>query len=105
MSVLVNGSPARFFSTYQGLRQGDPLSPLLFILVMEALGHLLSKAVHGGLLEGFEVGSGPAALLVSHLFYADDALIFCDVDVDQIGHLRCVLMCFEAALGLRVILS
>lgn len=101
MSVLVNGSPMGFFPTYRGLRQGDHLSPLLFILVMEALGHSLSRAVQGGLLHGFEVGVAPAVLTVSHLFYADDALIFCDADVAQIEHLRCVLLCFEAVSGLQ----
>ncbi|XP_028078613.1 uncharacterized protein LOC114280444 [Camellia sinensis] len=58
MSVLVNGSPAGFFPTYRGLRQGDPLSPLLFILVMEALRRLLSRAVQEGRLQGFAAVSG-----------------------------------------------
>lgn len=102
MSILVNGSPTRFFPTHRGLRQGDPLSLMLFLLVMEALGHLLSRAVHGGLLQGFEVGSRSTSLVVSHLFYVDDALIFCNAGADQIGHLRCVLWCFEAVSGLWV---
>lgn len=54
---------------------------------MEALSRLISKAVQGGLLSGFEVGSGSEALLVSHIFYVDDALIFCEANVDQIGYL------------------
>lgn len=105
MSVLVNGSPVGFFPTYRGLRQGNPLSPLLFILVMEALGWLLSRAVQGGLLQGFDVGVAPAVLTISHLFYADDALISCGADDAQLGHLRCVLLCFEAVSGLRVNLA
>ncbi|XP_028060744.1 monothiol glutaredoxin-S11-like [Camellia sinensis] len=59
MSVLINGTPAGFFQTHQGLRQRDPLPPLLFILVMEALSRLLDKAVCAGLLEGFVVGTVP----------------------------------------------
>ncbi|GMP60451.1 hypothetical protein CsSME_00023315 [Camellia sinensis var. sinensis] len=92
MSILVNGSPAGFFPTSRGLRQGDPLSPLLFILVMEALGRLLSQAVQGGLLQGFAVGVDTVPLTISHLFYANDALIFCGANVAQIGHLRCVVV-------------
>ena len=47
-SILINGSPCGFFKSSRGLRQGDLLSPLLFVLVMEALGRMLDKAVHEG---------------------------------------------------------
>ena len=70
--VLVNGSPAGFFQSYKGLRQGDPLSPFLFIMVMEALSRLLQRGIRGELLKGFEVGSGEEGrIVVSHLLYAD----------------------------------
>uniref|UniRef100_A0A2N9EL19 Reverse transcriptase domain-containing protein n=1 Tax=Fagus sylvatica TaxID=28930 RepID=A0A2N9EL19_FAGSY len=56
-SVLVNGSPEGFFSCSRGLRQGDPLSPLLFLLVMEVLSRMLRKVEEEGLIRGFKAGS------------------------------------------------
>lgn len=52
-SVLVNGILVEHFHGSKGLRQGDPLSPFLFLVVAEVCGVLLSKAYQGGLLEGF----------------------------------------------------
>ncbi|RVW74517.1 hypothetical protein CK203_053804 [Vitis vinifera] len=52
-SMLVNGSPLDFFQSSRGLRQGDPLFPYLFVLVMEALSQLLVKAREGDFIFGF----------------------------------------------------
>ena len=62
-------------------RQGDPLSPLLFDIVMEALSHMLNVAASVGQFSGFSVGStaGPS-MMVSHLLFANNTLIFCDVE-------------------------
>jgi len=52
-SVLVNGKPCGFFRSSRGLRQGDPLSPFLFIIVIEALSKLISRTIEAGFLQGF----------------------------------------------------
>ena len=102
-SVIVNGSPIGFFDSSRDLRQGDPLSPLLFLLIMEVLNRMLKKAVGGGLLKGFQVGrSEDSAVCVSHLLYADDTILFCDADPEQLLYIRMVLTCFEAVTGLKV---
>ena len=102
-SILVNGNPCGFFRSTRGLRLGDPLSPMLFVIVMEALSKLLDKAIVGNFLTGFLVGGGPSApISVSHLLFADDTLIFCDADPSQVLFLRLVLTWFEAVSGLRI---
>ncbi|XP_057982289.1 uncharacterized protein LOC131167502 [Malania oleifera] len=102
-SILINGTPCGFFESSRGLRQGDPLSPLLFVLVMEAQGRMLKKAVHDGHMSGFGVEHIEGrALVVSHLLFADDTLIFCDPDLDHILFLRVILMWFEAVSGLKI---
>jgi hypothetical protein len=63
-SVLVNGTPLDFFSSSRGLRQGDPLLPLLFVIVMEALSKLFTVVVHMGYLSGFSMGFGSNGVLI-----------------------------------------
>ncbi|GJW69692.1 RNA-directed DNA polymerase, eukaryota [Tanacetum coccineum] len=70
-SILVNGSPSNEFSFHCGLRQGDPLSPYLFILVMESLHLSFLRVVDEGLFKGILL---PGSISISHLFYADDAM-------------------------------
>ena len=104
--ILVNGCPSGFFPSSRGLRQGDPLSPLLFVIVMEALSHLLDQVVREGLFSGFKVGTLAAnSLVVSHLLFADDTLIFCGADSDQLYNLRYVFTWFEAVSSLKINLS
>ena len=53
--VLINGTPCGSFENYRGLRQGDPLSSLLFVVVMEAISKVMDKAVTEGRLSRFSV--------------------------------------------------
>jgi hypothetical protein len=100
-SLLINGSPFDFFSSSRGLRQGDPLSPRLFVFVMEALSRMISAAVRGGLLEGFKIGDTD----FSHLLFADDTLIFCSAHSSELRNLRSLFLLFEAVSSLKVNLA
>ena len=100
---MVNGSSCGFFQSSQGIRQGDSLSPMLFVIVMEAFSRLIDKATGAGMLSSFPVGRLDFdPLVVSHLLFADDTLIFYEADLDHLLHLRFILVRFEATLGLRI---
>ena len=100
---MINGSPCGFFGSSRGLRKADPLSPLLFVLVMEALGRMLDKVVHEGHLSGFSMGNSEGrSLAVPHLLFADDTLIFCDDDLNQILILHMIFIWFVAVSGLKI---
>jgi hypothetical protein len=86
-----------------GLRQGDPLSPLLFLIIMETLSRLLGRVVEGGYISGFLVDqSNRSELLIYHLFFAYDTLFFCGADLLQIWHLRGVFIWFQAISRLKI---
>jgi hypothetical protein len=69
-SVLINDTPASFFNSSRGIRQGDPLSPLFFLLEMEVLSRLLKRTEEGGYIRGFQVGAMIGESLgVSLIFY------------------------------------
>ncbi|WKA03180.1 hypothetical protein VitviT2T_021306 [Vitis vinifera] len=103
MAVLVNGTPTDFFSTFRGLRQGDPLSPYLFVLIMEGLSSLISRAEENGFIRGFKAtGRRGEGVLVSHLLFADDTLLFCEDDRDQLIFWKWVVICFEVVSGLKI---
>ena len=64
VSVLVNGSPSSEFLPQKGLRQGDPLSPLLFNIAAEALNGILSRAMEKGLYRGFLCGKNKVEISI-----------------------------------------
>ncbi|GJZ18778.1 RNA-directed DNA polymerase, eukaryota, reverse transcriptase zinc-binding domain protein [Tanacetum coccineum] len=78
-SVLVNGSHTSKFEIFKGLRQGDLLSPFLFILAMEGLHALTCKAEELGLFNGATFGRDN--INVSHLMYADDIIFIGECNV------------------------
>ena len=102
-SVLVNGSLEGFFGSSCGLRQGDPLSSLLFLLIIEVLSRLLKKTEECNLIWGFHVGVvNSIGVSISHLLFADDTILFCNASKEQLLSIRLVLSCFQAFMGLKV---
>lgn len=73
-SILINGNPSPSFCPSRVLRQGDPLSPYLFLLCAEALSGLIRKAESQNLLSGIKICR--RSPVISHLFFADDSIIF-----------------------------
>lgn len=99
VSVLVNGSPTNSFPMERGDRQGDPLSPFLFLLAAEGLKCILDKASEVGLLHGIHLGNLGSDF--SLLQFADDILIFVPDEVEMINNLKREFRCFEVISGLR----
>ncbi|GJZ08807.1 RNA-directed DNA polymerase, eukaryota, reverse transcriptase zinc-binding domain protein [Tanacetum coccineum] len=97
---LLNGSPTSEFSIKRGLRQGDPLSPFLFILVMEGLHNAFEEAVGNGLITGVNIKN--STINVSHLFYADDVIITTDWNAKDMDNIIRVLHVFYLASGLKI---
>ena len=74
-SILVNGEPKGMIKPTRGIRQGDPLSPFLFLLCIEGLHGLISEAARQGELHGYSLcKNGPK---LTHPFFVDDSLLFC----------------------------
>lgn len=80
-SFLINGSIVKEFIPSQGLCQGDPLSPNLFILCSELFSYLILKKVDDDCLHGIKINND--VLAISHLMYADNLMISYRVNVKE----------------------
>ncbi|KAK1313475.1 hypothetical protein QJS10_CPA06g01301 [Acorus calamus] len=99
-SVLVNGKPCGFFHMNKGLRQGDPLSPILFTVVANAFSRMMKMAEADGWIEGLSTCTGGPS--TSHVQYADDTVILCAANSLSIRGAKFVCKCFEFLSGLQI---
>jgi hypothetical protein len=98
--ININGERTQNFNTYQGLRQGDLLSHLLFNLVAEVLATLLRKASSQGKIKGVLSHLIPEG--ISHIQYADDTILMVEGDDSSVTHMKFILYCFEWLSGLKI---
>ncbi|XP_059436808.1 uncharacterized protein LOC132169875 [Corylus avellana] len=99
-AVLVNGNPVGSISPSRGIRQGDPISPYLFLICAEVLNSLLIQADRDGTMEGVPTSRrGPR---LNHLFFADDSLLFCRASLEHWKRLSDILQIYESASGQRL---
>ncbi|XP_026440533.1 uncharacterized protein LOC113339485 [Papaver somniferum] len=100
LSILVNGSSTEKLKPSKGLRQGDSLSPYIFLLVVEVLSKLITDVVERGQLTGFQVVEN--GTIISLLHFADDTLIFLDASVEEVRRLFIILAVFESITGIKL---
>ena len=78
MSMIINGSLSKLFKIKRGLRQGDLLSPFLFVLVADILNRMLKRVIDVGIIESARLGR--QSFMLSHLQFMDDMILFAPVN-------------------------
>ncbi|KAL8512998.1 hypothetical protein ACS0TY_019242 [Phlomoides rotata] len=100
MLVMVNRSPIKEFKLKRGLRQGDPVSPFLFLLVAEGLSAMTTRAAAMGDIAG--AANGKDKVDITHLQYAEDTIFLCSGDPSYLRYIKYILRNFELLSGLSV---
>ena len=98
--MLINGSPTEEFISSRGLRQGDPMTPFLFLVVAEGLAGLVRQATKQNMLTGVKVGR--KEIECSMLQFADDTLFMCEDIFSNVFTIKMILRCFELVSGLKI---
>ena len=101
-SYLLNGEACGFLKASRGLRQGDPLSPALFILTSEYLSRGLNSVFNSHPHMYYDTKGGKR---ITHLAYADDCIIFCKASKSSLQHLKGFLTHYESLSGQRINLN
>ncbi|XP_026410598.1 uncharacterized protein LOC113305814 [Papaver somniferum] len=97
IEVMLNGSPTSAFKPSRGIRQGDPLSPYLFILAVESFSRYLAHCENSGQLTGIK--NSRSAPKINHLLFAYDCLLFCKDNDTQVNKLLQVIDQFYKCSG------
>jgi hypothetical protein len=100
VAININGEDGQFFNTHKGLRQGDPLSPLMFNLVSDTLATMFENAKLTGQTRGLVPNLIEGGL--THLQYADDTIVFLNHDDQSIYNTKFLLYYFEDMSGLKI---
>jgi len=100
VGIKINDQMGPFFQTQKGLRQGDPLSPVLFNLVVDMLSILIARAKVNGQVSGVVPHLVEDGLSI--LQYADDTIIFMGHDIEQATNMKLILCMFEQLSGLKI---
>ncbi|XP_027152248.1 uncharacterized protein LOC113752330 [Coffea eugenioides] len=96
-SFNCNGEVKGFATPEKGIRQGDPLSPYLFLICSEGFSNLLKRAEESKRIQGLKISRlGP---VLTHLFFADDSIIFCKANKNEAVEIMKVLKTYENASG------
>ena len=99
-AVLINGRPRGKFKGFKGLRQGDPLSPLILTVVADGLSRLIERATEVGFVKRCRVGRDN--VMVSHLWFADETLFFVESEGVSFKNLLLVVGTFCSVSGLKI---
>lgn len=98
-SILVNGFPSQPFRPSKGIRQGDPLSPFLFILMAEGLGRLIKHSYFSQQLKGLSIHNSPA---ITHQQFVDDNMLYGYPSVQEAPRFKSLLNDFSEASGATI---
>lgn len=104
MSINWHGSPMGNIKSSQGIRQGDPISPYLFVLCLEKLGHKINDAINNGAWIPFSFGRGDSPK-ISHMCFADDIILVAEASVNQVEVMKGILQDFCAVAGQKINLA
>lgn len=91
-TILINGAPNGYIHPTRGIRQGDPISPFMFLICSKGLHGLLTQLAVRGDIHGFSISRSPT---LTHLSFVNDSLLFCRSNVDECEKVLEVLHVYE----------